>query len=65
MIDRLHKSFELLAEFPTIGRVRDEIRPGLRSDAVRKYVVYYLPADDGIHVICVLHGSREIDAELR
>jgi len=36
--------------------------PALRSLPVGNYLVFYLPLDDGIEVVRVLHGSREIDA---
>lgn len=64
-IDKLQKKFELLAEMPTLGRARDELRSGLRSLAVDRYVVFYLPVDDGVRIIRVLHGSRDIESEFR
>ena len=40
MIDKLHKKFDLLLDHPTLGRPRDELRSGLRSLAVDRYVVF-------------------------
>lgn len=63
MVDRLNKQFETLAQFPTMRRARDDIRPGLISIVVNRYLNFNLPVDDGIRVIRVLHGSRDIDHE--
>lgn len=37
-----------------------ELAPELRSFAVKRYVVFYLPMPEGIAVIRVLHGARDI-----
>jgi toxin ParE1/3/4 len=58
---RIDKTFKLLAGRPGIGRVRPELYPDLRSFVVGKYVVFYLPLTDGIDVVRVLHGARDIE----
>ena len=66
--DRLLATFEekllLLAKQPLLGQSRDELRPGIRSFVVGRYVVYYQLADDRIRVVRVLHGARDVDALL-
>lgn len=57
---RIVNTFGTLATSPGIGRVRDDLKPGLRSHPVGRYVIYYFPLDDGIRVVRVLHGSRDI-----
>jgi len=54
-VDRLDEQFSLLATQPLMGRVRDELARGVRS------FPFYAPIDNGIDVIRVLHGSRDID----
>lgn len=61
-VDRLDEQFRLLAAQPMMGRARDELAPGVRSFPFGRYVVFYAPLDDGIDVIRVLHGARDIDA---
>ena len=61
-VDRLDEEFRLLATQPMMGRARDELASGVRSFPFGRYVVFYVPLDDGIDVIRVLHGSRDIDA---
>lgn len=63
--DRFEADFEtkcqVLAQFPMMGRTRDELLPGMRSTIVSSYVVYYRPLEeDGIELIRVLHGARDI-----
>ncbi len=60
-LDELEKRCEALAQFPFIGTNRDELMPGLRSLAVGGYLIFYLPIEDGIEVVRVLHGMRDID----
>jgi toxin ParE1/3/4 len=61
-VDRLDEQFRLLAAQPMMGRARDELAPGVRSFPFGRYVVFYVPLDDGIDVVRVLHGARDIDA---
>jgi toxin ParE1/3/4 len=58
---RIDKAFTLLARRPGLGRARSELYPNLRSFVVRKYVVFYLPLPNGIDVIRILHGARDIE----
>lgn len=61
-VDRLDEHLALWATQPRLGRARDELAPGIRSLAFGRYVVFYEALDDGIDVVRVLHGSRDIDA---
>lgn len=62
--DRLIESFdealELLVEAPGIGRRCEELAPSLRSFPVGNYLIFYRPLTDGIELIRVLHGARNI-----
>jgi hypothetical protein len=44
-------------------RAREPSAPGLRSFPFGRYVIFYVPLDDGIDVVRVLHAAREIDAQ--
>lgn len=50
----------LYAGRPHMGRERPEISDGLRSFPFGNYVVFYRPTADGIAVIRVLHGARDL-----
>lgn len=61
-LDELDEHFLVLATQPLMGRARDELAPGVRSFPFGRYVVFYAPLVDGIDVVRVLHGARDIDA---
>ncbi|MGI8639094.1 MAG: type II toxin-antitoxin system RelE/ParE family toxin [Pyrinomonadaceae bacterium] len=59
-IDLLFEKSELLAKFPEMGRTRHEFLINLRSFPVKNYLIFYLPVENGIEVLRVLHASRDI-----
>jgi toxin ParE1/3/4 len=60
MIDRLTDTFDMLLTMPQTGRRRYEFRENLRSFAVENYVIFYMPVPDGIDILRVVHGRRDI-----
>ena len=62
LLDNIDERCATLAQFPYIGTSRDELLPNLRSLPVGNYLIFYLPLSDGIEVVRVLPGMRDIDA---
>ena len=60
-VDQLDAQLRLLATQPLMGRARDELAPGIRSFPFGRYLVFYLPISDGIDVVRILHGARDVD----
>jgi toxin ParE1/3/4 len=60
LIDRIEAHLALLAASPAIGRQRDELARDLRSFPVGNYVIFYRSRKDGVELIRVLHGARDI-----
>jgi toxin ParE1/3/4 len=65
------KSFELLAAMPGVGREWDSPLPHLAGirvypmpEGFRNYLIFYRPVQDGIEVLTILHGARDLDAAL-
>ncbi len=58
-IDAINEQFVRLADYPGMGRAREELAPGLRSIPEGKYVIFYRAAQDTVLIIRVLHGSRD------
>jgi len=56
---------EKLAASPNIGRHRDELLSGLRSFPTGNYLIFYIPLEDGIDVVRILNGARDIEALFR
>jgi len=55
------QKFELLAQFPEMGKERNEIVIGWRSFPVGKYIVFYQVSGDVLEIARVRHGSSDID----
>jgi toxin ParE1/3/4 len=62
LVDLVEEKCTLLARSPDVGRVRDELAPGLRSFPVGKYAIFYRRAKGGIEIVRVLSGWRDIPA---
>lgn len=64
-LDRIEEKLQALARNPGMGRRREELLPGLQSFPISNYVVFYREIEDGIDVIRVLRGSRDVEAIFR
>jgi plasmid stabilization system protein ParE len=53
---------ELAALFGPPGRERDELGPGLRSVAWKRYVIVFRYGPTQLEVVRILHGRRDIAA---
>lgn len=60
LIYKIEEKFETLADHPSMGRLRDELQPGLRSLPISGYLIFYYPIPGGIEVVRVLHGKRNL-----
>lgn len=62
---RLYDKFALLATQPLLGESRDDLGLDLRGFAAGSYVIFYRPTEDGIEIVGVVHGARNIPATFR
>ena len=59
---------EMILTAPGMGAARDFDNPalvGMRFHLVRgfpKYLIFYMPRSDGIEVVRILHGARNLEA---
>lgn len=58
---RMKQVCRTLANFPNMGRRWDNLVPPLRSFAVDSYLIFYRPIAEGIEVVRVVRGYREIE----
>ena len=59
-LDFLDEKMRLLATSPRLGRLYPELADGLRGFPANDYMVFYREASQGIEVVRVLHGARDI-----
>jgi toxin ParE1/3/4 len=59
-VDRLDAKLKLLAWMPNLGQARPELASGVRSLPFGKYLIIYRLVIDGIEVVRVLHGARDL-----
>ena len=59
---RIDSKLDLYANNPAMGTLRDQFAPGLRSFPVGNYLVFYRIAADGIELVRVLHGARDLSS---
>jgi toxin ParE1/3/4 len=60
LLRRIDEKLQLYADNPRMGTSRENWAPGLRSFPVGNYVVFYRIVDDGIELVRVLHGMRDL-----
>jgi toxin ParE1/3/4 len=65
LIDAIDDAASTYAGQPHLGVPRSELAKDVRCFPVGSYVVFYLAAGDGIEVIQVIHGSRDIPLHFR
>ena len=63
LIDRIDHALDMLAQNPLAGRARGDLSSTLRSFPIGSYVIFYVPLSDGIGVVRVINGRRDIDAD--
>jgi toxin ParE1/3/4 len=61
LIDEIHGRCAVYATQPLAATPADRFQVGLRFFVVGSYVVFYRPEDEGILVIRVLHGARNLE----
>ena len=60
---RIEELMNRLAEVPEIGRLRPELRKGMRSISIGRYVVFYEHDSEVVRLLRVMHGARDITAD--
>lgn len=51
---------EVLANHPKMGGDRSYLRKGLRGFSIGNYVIFYESLPEGIHLVRVIHGARDL-----
>jgi toxin ParE1/3/4 len=62
LLDEFTKKCRFLTQFPLMGRRYAEVRPYLRGIPMQKYILFYRILNDGIEIMRVVRGDRDIEA---
>ena len=65
VLDRIGAKCRLYATQPEAATRRFELAPKVHSFVVNNFVVLYRACQDGIEVLRVIHGARDVDVEFR
>jgi toxin ParE1/3/4 len=57
---RVEQRLQSIAAHLYASRSRDDLRTGLRSVVIGRYVAFFLPIDDGIELVRLLYGGRDL-----
>ena len=61
-IAKFNKKCRNLVQFPNLGRSYADLEPSLKGISLDGYIILYKPADDGIEIVRVLSGYRDLPA---
>lgn len=61
LLKKINDKCRRLADFPNMGRKRDELYPSLRSFPVDDYLIFYCLIEGGIEIQRVVSGYRDLD----
>lgn len=62
-VARLLDRFPMLAQFPNMGRQRNELLTGLRSFPVKPYIIFYTIYSERVDIVRILHQSRDLEGQ--
>ena len=65
LVDSIDDKCKSYSNQPEMGQLRSDLASRVGCFPVGKYVVFYLPLDEGIEVIQVIHGARDVPIHYR
>lgn len=63
LIAKIEEQCFKLSQMPKIGVLRNELARGVRMFPVGNYSIYYRAIKEGVEIIRVLHGKRNIGVD--
>jgi toxin ParE1/3/4 len=60
VLDDIEELFHALADNLLMGRLRPNIAPELRYFTVGKYLILYRTVPEGVQIVRVIHGARDL-----
>ncbi|MGL4879836.1 MAG: type II toxin-antitoxin system RelE/ParE family toxin [Waterburya sp.] len=62
LFDDIRKKCKLVANFPNMGKSYSKLSVNLRGFVVEDYVVFYYPREDGINIVRIVSGYRDLES---
>ncbi|MDJ1178449.1 type II toxin-antitoxin system RelE/ParE family toxin [Roseofilum sp. BLCC_M91] len=62
LMERVNQTCQRLAQFPGLGKRRDELWPDLRSFPVNNYLIFYRQIAEGVEILRIISGYRDLKA---
>jgi toxin ParE1/3/4 len=62
LFDEIRQKCKLVADFPNMGKSYEQLAPNLRGFVVKDYLIFYYPRQDGIDVVHVVNGYRDLES---
>lgn len=62
--DQFQRCFASLLDNPKLGRSADDLAHGLRRIRQQAHVVFYLPTQDAVLIVRILHHSMDFERHL-
>jgi toxin ParE1/3/4 len=59
-LSKLNDKLAKIVRFPKLGRVRDEILPGMRSLSMDQYLILYMLIGGDVEIFRVVSGYRDL-----
>jgi len=65
MVDQILDAFDRLAQWPGLGHIRPDLTTrDVRFWGVESYLIVYRESHGVLHIVAILHGSRDIPTVL-
>ncbi|HEY9865094.1 MAG TPA: type II toxin-antitoxin system RelE/ParE family toxin [Candidatus Obscuribacterales bacterium] len=62
LFDAIRQKCKLVSDFPNMGKDYSLIGSDLRGFIIDDYIVFYYPRKDGIDVVRIVYGKRDLKA---
>jgi toxin ParE1/3/4 len=62
LFDAIRQKCRQVAEFPNMGKYYKRLSNNLRGFAVSDYIIFYYPRSDGIDVVRIASGYRDLES---
>ena len=59
-VEIIEQKCKLISRMPEFGEIRLEFGDGIRSSVLGRYVIFFRPIENGIQVVRVIAGDRDI-----